>query len=96
MIAKILGYFGQDGLAHILVSLVICLFLSALMPLWASASMTFLVGAAKELAWDGALGKGSLEWKDIVADIAGVLIGVLSVVLLDYVRPLLFALYGEV
>lgn len=42
------------------------------------------------------LGKGSVEWKDIVADIAGVLIGVLSVVLLDYARPLIFALYGEV
>lgn len=94
--SRVLSYLGQDGLLHILVSLVLCLFLSALMPLWASASVTFLVGAAKELAWDGALGKGSLEWKDIVADIAGVLIGVLSVVLLDYVRPLLFALYGEV
>ena len=93
---KILSYLGHDGLLHILVSLVLCLFLSALMPLWASASVTFLVGAAKELAWDGALGKGSMEVKDIVADIAGVLIGVLSVVLLDYVRPLLFALYGEV
>ena len=93
---KILSYLGRGGLLHLLVSLVLCLFLSALMPLWASASVTFLVGAAKELAWDGALGKGSLEWKDIVADIAGVLIGVLSVVLLDYVRPLLFALYGEV
>lgn len=94
--SRVLSYLGQDGLLHLLVSLVLCLFLSALMPLWASASVTFLVGAAKELAWDGALGKGSLEWKDIVADIAGVLTGVLSVVLLDYVRPLLFALYGEV
>lgn len=94
--SRILSYLGQDGLLHLLVSLVLCLFLSALMPLWASASITFLVGAAKELTWDGALGKGSLEWKDIVADIAGVLIGTLSVVLLDYVRPLIFALYGEV
>lgn len=94
--SRIISYLGQDGLLHLLVSLVLCLFLSALMPLWASASITFLVGAAKELAWDGALGKGSVEWKDIVADIAGVLIGVLSVVLLDYVRPLMFALYGEV
>ena len=96
MMGRLLKYFGQDGLLHLLVSLVLCLFLSALMPMWASASVTFLVGAAKELAWDGALGKGSVERKDIVADIAGVLIGVLSVVLLDYVRPLLFALYGEV
>ena len=94
--SRILSYLGQDGLLHLLVSLVLCLFLSALMPLWASASITFLIGAAKELAWDGALQKGTVEWKDIVADIAGVLIGVLSVVLLDYVRPLIFALYGEV
>lgn len=81
--SRILSYLGQDGLLHLLVSLVLCLFLSALMPLWASASITFLVGAAK-------------EWKDVVANIAGVLIGVLSVVLLDYVRPLIFMLYGEV
>lgn len=94
--SRILSYLGQDGLLHLLVSLVLCLFLSVLMPLWASASVTFLIGAAKELAWDGALGKGSVEWKDIVANIAGVLIGTLSVVLLDYVRPLIFALYGEV
>lgn len=94
--SRILSYLGQDGLLHLLVSLVLCLFLSALMPLWASAPITFLAGAAKELAWDGALGKGSLEWKDIVVDIAGVLTGVLLVVLLDYVRPLIFALYGEV
>lgn len=94
--SRVLSYLGQDGLLHLLVSLVLCLFLSALMPLWASASITFLVGAAKELAWDGTLGKGSVEWKDIVADIAGVLIGTLLVVLLDYVKPLIFALYGEV
>lgn len=94
--SRILSYLGQDGLLHLLVSLVLCLFSSAFMPLWASASITFLVSAAKELAWDGALGKGSVEWKDIVADIAGVLTGVLSVVLLDYVRPLIFMLYGEV
>ena len=94
--SRIISYLGQDGLLHLLVSLVLCLFLSARRPLWASASITFLVGAAKELAWDGALGKGSVEWKDIVADIVGVLIGGLLVVLLDYVRPLVFALYGEV
>ena len=39
---------------------------------------------------------GIMAYTMDVADIAGVLIGVLSVVLLDYVRPLLFALYGEV
>ena len=93
---KILSYFGQDGLLHLLMSLILCLILSVFMPLWASASITFFIGVAKELVWDGLLGKGSMEMKDIVADIVGVLIGVLSVVLLDYVRPLLFALYGEV
>lgn len=30
--SRILSYLGQDGLLHLLVSLVLCLFLSALMP----------------------------------------------------------------
>ena len=94
--SRILSYLGQDGLLHLLMSLILCLILSVFMPLWASASITFFIGIAKELVWDNVLGKGSMEMKDIVADIAGVLIGVLSVVLLDYVRPLIFALYGEV
>ena len=55
--SRILSYLGQDGLLHLLVSLVLCLFLSALMPLWASASITFL-----QRNWRGTVPSAKARW----------------------------------
>ena len=81
MIGRILVYFGQDGLAHILVSLVLCGVLGAFVPLWAAVGITLAIGIAKELVWDLLLGKGTAEWRDMVSDAAGVLLGVLIIIL---------------
>lgn len=81
MIAKILGYFGQDGLAHILVSLVLCAVLGAFLPLWAAVVITLALGFIKELVWDLWLEKGTAEWRDIVSDAVGILLGVLIIIL---------------
>ena len=81
MIAKILGYFGQDGLAHILVSLILCAVLAAFLPWWAAVLISLAVGFIKELVWDKLLKKGTAEWRDIIADAVGVLLGVFIIIL---------------
>lgn len=81
MMKRILTYFGQDGLAHILCSLVLCAVLGAFMPLWAAVLVTLAVGVAKELVWDLWLKKGTAEWRDIVSDSVGIVLGVLIIIL---------------
>ena len=81
MIGRILGWFGQDGLAHVLASLVLCGVLGAFLPLWAAVVITLAVGFIKELVWDLWLEKGTAEWRDIVSDAVGILLGVLIIIL---------------
>ena len=75
MMGRLLKYFGQDGLAHILVSLVLCAVLGVFLPLWAAVLVTLAVGVLKELIWDKLLKKGTPEWKDILADVLGIILG---------------------
>lgn len=82
MMKRILTYFGQDGLLHILCSLVLCAVLAAFLPLWVAVLATLVIGAAKELVWDMAMKKGTAEWRDIVSDTVGILLGA-TLVLLD-------------
>ena len=81
MMGRILGYFGQDGLLHILCSLVLCAVLGAFLPLWAAVVITLAVGFIKELVWDLWLGKGTAEWRDMVSDTVGIVLGVLIIIL---------------
>ena len=75
MIAKILGYFGQDGLLHILCSLVLCAVLGVFLPLWAAVLIALAIGIAKELVWDLWMEKGTAEWRDIISDLVGIVMG---------------------
>lgn len=75
MIGQILNWFGTDGLAHVLVSLVLCAVLAALLPWWAAALITLAIGIVKELVWDKLLKKGTAEWRDIIADAVGIVGG---------------------
>lgn len=81
MIGKVLNWFGVDGLAHVLASLVLCAVLGAFMPLWAAVLVTLAVGVAKELVWDMWLGKGTAEWRDMVSDTVGIALGAALVLL---------------
>lgn len=81
MIGRLLKYFGQDGLAHILVSLVLCAVLGVFLPLWAAVLIALSVGFIKELVWDLWMEKGTAEWRDIVSDAVGILLGVLIIIL---------------
>ena len=81
MMGRLLKYFGQDGLAHILVSLVLCTVLGVFLPLWAAVIIALAVGIIKELVWDLWLEKGTAEWRDIVSDAVGILLGILIMIL---------------
>ena len=81
MMGRLLKYFGQDGLAHILASLVLCAVLAAFLPWWAAVLIALAIGIAKELVWDLWLKKGTAEWRDIIADVVGIAIGVVLVLL---------------
>ena len=81
MMGRLLKYFGQDGLLHILCSLVLCAVLGAFLPLWAAVLVTLAVGVAKELVWDLWLKEGTAEWRDMVSDTVGIVLGVLIIIL---------------
>lgn len=81
MMGRLLKYFGQDGLAHILASLVLCAVLGVFLPLWAAVIIALTAGVIKELVWDLWLKKGTAEWRDMVSDAVGVLLGVVLVLL---------------
>lgn len=81
MMGKILDWFGVDGLAHVLVSLILCAVLGVFLPLWAAVLITLSVGFIKELVWDLWMEKGTAEWRDIVSDAVGILLGVLIIIL---------------
>lgn len=76
MIGKILDWFGADGLAHVLVSLVLCALLAAFMPVWIAALAAFAAGIAKELVYDLWMKRGTCDLKDVVCDMAGTLLGI--------------------
>lgn len=81
MMGRILGWFGTDGLAHVLASLVLCAVLGVFLPLWAAVIIALAVGIIKELVWDLWLKRGTAEWRDMVSDAVGVLLGVLIIIL---------------
>ena len=81
MIGKILNWFGQDGLAHVLVSLILCAVLGVFLPLWAAVLITLAIGVAKELIWDRWMGRGTADWHDIICDAVGIVWGVVIEIL---------------
>lgn len=81
MMGRLLKYFGQDGLTHILVSLVLCAVLGAFLPWWAAALITLAIGVAKELIWDRWMGRGTADWHDIICDAVGIVWGVVIEIL---------------
>lgn len=81
MIGKILNWFGTDGLAHVLVSLVLCAVLAAFLPWWAAVLITLVVGFIKELVWDLWLKRGTCDLKDVLCDVMGILLGVFILLL---------------
>lgn len=67
---------GADGMMHFIVSSVISALLNTLVGVFPSIVITLTIGIAKEV-YDRISKKGSAEWKDVVCDILGMLVGVL-------------------
>lgn len=67
---------GADKLKHIVVSAIIAVALNLFLPWWVAALITLAIGVGKEV-YDKVSGKGHPEWKDLVADVVGTIIGVL-------------------
>ena len=67
---------SEDKLKHVVVSAIIAVALNLFLPWWVAGVITLAIGAGKEV-YDKVSGKGHPEWGDLVADLAGILIGVL-------------------
>ena len=72
----LLGMMGTDGMAHCLLSAALTALLGVFLPWWVAVIAVLLAGAAKE-TYDKMSGKGSMEIKDIVCNIIGIIIGAL-------------------
>lgn len=77
MITKVLDYFGADGLLHMLCSSVLVSVINWFAPLWLAVLATLIVGVGKEIIYDKSMKRGIPQWKDLVADLAGIAIGCL-------------------
>lgn len=73
---KLFSWMGSDGMMHVILSAVITIVLGWMFPLYFTIPIALGLGIAKEV-YDGGTGKGRAEWKDIVCDVIGVLIGIL-------------------
>lgn len=73
---KLFTWMGSDGMMHVILSAFICAVLSLFFPWWLAALITLAIGIGKEV-YDMVSGKGCAEWGDLIADLVGILIGIL-------------------
>jgi hypothetical protein len=89
---------GSDGMMHVILSAIIVTLLGWIMPWWLAGVLTIGLGIGKEV-YDST-GKGCAEWKDIVCDVIGIIIGQYLIVTLGgqmfSVSPLSFADWGYI
>lgn len=74
MIQNIISKIGADKLLHISMSMILMLELRRFLPCWQAALIVLSIGVAKEV-YDKVSGKGTAEWKDIIADCIGIGLG---------------------
>lgn len=72
----LLGMMGTDGMAHCLLSAALTALLGVFFPWWLAVIAVLMAGIAKE-AYDKYIGKGSMEIKDLMCNIIGIIIGAL-------------------
>lgn len=66
-----------DKLVHFLGCFMVCIILSRFIPMQYSAMIVILLGAIKEIVYDGMIGKGTPEIKDFIADCVGVVFAII-------------------
>ena len=67
---------GSDGMKHIILSAILTVVAIVLLPVWVAVGVVLAIGIAKEI-YDKVSGRGCAEWKDLVCDIIGIIIGAL-------------------
>lgn len=77
-LSEIAARAGIDGLLHVIVSTIIVLIMQIVAPWWVAIIVSILIGVGKELIWDLWLRKGQIQVKDLICDLAGILIGCLG------------------
>lgn len=65
-----------DKYKHIVVSAIITTIFNLFIIWWVAGLITLIIGIGKEV-YDKVSGKGCAEWKDLLADIVGIIIGIL-------------------
>lgn len=66
-----------DKLQHILACLVMMRVLQQFMPIYWAIAVTLIIALGKEFIYDKLLKKGCFEVKDMIADVIGVIIGLI-------------------
>ena len=69
--------FSYDKKIHLFGSLSVCLVLSFIIPMAWAVGITLALGVGKELIYDWAMKRGTPEWTDFAADVAGVIVAVI-------------------
>lgn len=73
---RLINIIGLDGLLHFSCCAIIAVICKLSFSVLAAVVVSLTIGILKE-AYDKWTGRGTAEWKDIICDIAGTLIGVL-------------------
>lgn len=76
MIQNIINRIGIDKILHVLVSLVLMLEFQRFLPVWGALTVVLTIGIIKEV-YDKVSGKGTPDWRDIVADCIGIVLGLI-------------------
>ena len=71
---KLFTLMGVDGMTHFVLSATLTAMLALVLPWWMAAAGTLAVGLGKE-AYDRITGRGMAEWKDVVCNLAGIIVG---------------------
>lgn len=66
---------GYDGLKHLVLSMLITKVLLLFLPLYLAILIALVISISKEV-YDKINGRGCAEWKDVICNLIGILIGV--------------------
>lgn len=77
MIKNVIESIRKDDLLHAFCCMILIKILSILLPFWVAISLTVITAILKEVLWDKILKHGTPEWRDVVSDIIGIIIGVI-------------------
>lgn len=76
------NWLRTDGLLHLVISALIVVLFGAFLPVWAAVLIAAVAGIAKEI-YDRASGEGTAEWRDLICDGIGIVLGVLICLFVD-------------